>query len=132
MRIRYLYNTGVALAAGFLVVATQSFSAAVVAWLTFGIAAAITLAALGILAAPSGLVHRILGGLTLTLGVWTIVASLVFVPTTVLWLGFASALAFVGLALAGLTIHEFTTERVVHSFEVGQLDNRRHREPAAA
>jgi hypothetical protein len=132
MSIRYLYNTGVALAAGFLVVATQSFSAAVVAWLTFGIAAAITLASLGIIAAPGGLAQRVLGGATLTLGVWTIVASLVFVPATVVWLGFASALAFVGLALAGLTIHEFTTERVVHSLEFGQLDNRRQRDPVAA
>jgi hypothetical protein len=26
----------------------------------------------------------------------------------------------VGLAVIGLTVHEFTTERVVHSLEVGQ------------
>ena len=52
------------------------------------------------------------------LGAWTIVASLVFAGSVVTWLGFASAVVFVGLALIGLTFHELYTERVVRSFEV--------------
>jgi hypothetical protein len=46
------------------------------------------------------------------------VASLVFAGSTITWLGFASGAAFVALALTGLTLHEVSTERVVHSIEV--------------
>jgi hypothetical protein len=118
MRTRFFYNLMLALAAGFLVVATQAFAAGTVTWLTFGIAVGITAAALVTIPMRSGLVQRILSGLTVGLGVWTIVLSLVFVPTTVVWLGFASAIGFVVLACAGLMVHELTTERVVHALEV--------------
>jgi hypothetical protein len=123
MNTRFLYNMLVAVSAGFLVVATQAFIPVTVAWLTFGIAAGITIAAAVTIALRVGLVQRILSTLTVGLGAWTIVASLVFAPTTVVWLGFASAIAFVALAVGGLTAHELTTERVVHSFEVHARDH---------
>jgi hypothetical protein len=128
MRTRFFYNSLLALTAGFLVVATQVFTPVAVAWITFGIGVGITLAALAVLRLRTGLVQRVLSGLTVGLGAWTIVASLVFAPTTVIWLGFASALAFVGLAFAGLTAHELTTERIVHSLDIPV----REREPIAA
>ncbi len=118
MRIRFLYNIVLSLAAGFLVVVTQAFTPIAVAWLTFAIAIGVTAAALGMVALRTGIVQRVLSAVTVPIGAWTIVASLVFAPTTVVWLGFASALAFVAIAIAGLTAHELTTERVVHSFEV--------------
>jgi Asp-tRNA(Asn)/Glu-tRNA(Gln) amidotransferase A subunit family amidase len=118
MSIRYLYNITIALAAGFLVVATQAFAAPTVAWLTFAIAVGATALGAGMLFTHGGMSNRALAGVGVALGIWTIVASLVFAPATVVWLGFASALAFVGLALVGLTLHELTTERVVHSLEV--------------
>jgi hypothetical protein len=46
------------------------------------------------------------------------VASIVFSASVVTWLGFASGIGFVGLALIGLTLHELHTERVVHAFDV--------------
>jgi hypothetical protein len=52
-----------------------------------------------------------------------------FFPTTVVWLGFASACAFVLLGVAGLTAHELTTERVVHSLAV---EREPRRPPVAA
>ena len=52
------------------------------------------------------------------LGAWTIVASMGFAPITVLWLGFAAALGFAALGIAGLIVHEYETERVVHELEV--------------
>jgi membrane-associated phospholipid phosphatase len=131
MRIRYLYNIALGLAAGFLVVATQAFAPTTVAWLTFAIAAGVTALSVGIAPLRTGLVQRVLSVASTVLGAWTIVASLVFAPTTVLWLGFASALAFVGLAVIGLTAHELTTERVVHSLEVERSPRIGH-EPAAA
>lgn len=76
------------------------------------------------------------GGLVAVLGAWTIVASLVFVPTTAATLGFASALGFVALGVVGLTAHELTTERVVHSLEVEESEGARRpladRQPVAA
>lgn len=128
MSTRFFYNTLLAIAAGFLVVATQAFLPVTVAWITFGIAAGITLAGLVTVSLPVGLPQRILSGLAVGLGIWTIVASLVFAPTTVVWLGFASAIAFVALAFGGLTAHELRAERVVHSLEVSS----REREPIAA
>jgi hypothetical protein len=128
MRTRFFYNSLLALAAGFLVVATQAFAPVTVAWITFGIAAGITAAALGMIPLRTGLIQRGLAALTVGLGAWTIVLSLVFAPTTVVWLGFASALAFVALAFAGLTAHELTTERIVHSLDVPMHE----REPVTA
>jgi hypothetical protein len=124
MSTRYLYNLALALVAGFLVVATQAYTPGTVASLTFAIAIGVTAVSLGMIAVRGGIVHRALSGLAAVIGGWTIVASLVFASTTVVWLGFGSALALVGLGVIGLTIHELTTERVVHSLEV-------EREPVA-
>jgi hypothetical protein len=118
MNIRYPYNIGLALVAGFLVVATQAFAPTTVACLTFAIVTGATLAALGSIPARVGLFQRAPSGVTAVVGAWTIVATLVFAPTTVVWLGFASAVALLALAVAGLTAHELSTERVVHSIEV--------------
>ena len=132
MSIRYLYNIALGLAAGFLVVASVAFAAPTVAWLTFAIAAGITAVSAGLLLLPGALAQRSLTAATGLLGIWTIVASLVFTPGTVVSLGFASALAFVALAVAGLTLHELTTERVVHSFEVEGSRNRREEDSLIA
>ena len=48
-----------------------------------------------------------------------------------MWLGFASAVALVALAIVGLTIHEVTTERVVHSIQV-EHEPALRRDPLAA
>jgi hypothetical protein len=117
MSTRYLSNLLLLVAAGFLVVVTQAFAPVAVAWITFGVAIGFTAIGVGMLAHRAAL-QRVVAGLVSVIGTWTIIASLVFAPTTVLWLGFASALAVVGLSLIGLTAHELTTERVVHSLEV--------------
>jgi hypothetical protein len=115
---RFVSNLTLGLLAGFLVVATMSFAPASVAWITFGIAIAATVVGLSMAGGIRDLAQRGLGALVAVIAIWTIVASLVFVPTTVVWLGFASALALVGLAVAGLIEHELRAERVVHSLEV--------------
>jgi len=124
MSTRYFSNLVLALIGGFLVVATMAFAPLTAAWLTFGIAVGATVISLYMVGFEKTLPQRILGGLLAILGAWTIVASLVFAPTTVVWLGFASAIAFVALAVAGLTIHELSTERVVHSLEVQHVQER--------
>lgn len=131
MNIRYVSNLVLALVAGFLVVATQAFSPAIAAALVFAIAIGATVLSLGTIAAPTTTAQRAISGVAAVVGGWTVVASLVFFPTTVVWLGFASALALVGLAVIGMTAHELTTERVVHSLEV-EREPLEHREPLAA
>jgi hypothetical protein len=131
MTTRYLSNLALALAAGFLVVATMAFSAPIAAALTFAIAIGATVLSVGTLVMDTTIAQRVISALAAAIGIWTIVASLVFFPTTVVWLGFASALGLVALAVAGLTAHELTTERVVHSFEV-ERQPLHSREPIAA
>ena len=118
MNSRYVTNIGLALMGGFLVVVSQAWSVSVFMWVMLGIgAAAVALA--GSIALPGrGRSQRMLDGIIGVLGAWTIVASLVFGGTAVTWLGFASGVALVALAVIGLSIHELYTERVVHSFEV--------------
>lgn len=123
MSTRYLNNLALTLVAGFLVVATQAFIPTTVAWLSFAIAITFTVISLEMLVVRTTIAQRVISGLTGVIGIWTIVASLVFPATTVVWLGFAAGAAVVALGVAGLTAHELTTERVVHSLQV-------EREPA--
>lgn len=119
MRTRYLTNIALALLGGFLVVVSQAFSASTLTWLMLGvgvIAMAISLPAVAI--RTRGLPQRGMDLLIAGIGAWTIIAGLVFAGAAVTWLGFASGVAIVAMAVIGLTAHELSTERVVHSLEV--------------
>ncbi len=118
MNSRYLTNAALLLAGAFLVVVSQAFGAGVFMWLMLGVGVFGVLESGAILAGRRGLPQRGLDATIGILGAWTIVASLVFSGTVVTWLGFASGVAFVVLAMIGLTLHELVTERVVHSIEV--------------
>jgi hypothetical protein len=119
MRFRFLTNVVLVVLSGFLVVASMAFGVPVFTWLMFGAGiAALAFAAPTITVVARGLPQRGLDGIIGLLGTWTIVASMVFAGAAITWLGFASGVALAALALAGLTIHELSTERVVHSFEV--------------
>jgi 4-amino-4-deoxy-L-arabinose transferase-like glycosyltransferase len=61
------------------------------------------------------------------LGVWSIVQAIVFTGTTLEWVSFATAAAAALLATVGLTLHEMTTERVVHELRVITGDERAER-----
>ena len=118
MSLKYVINLLVAVAGGFLVVASRTFAANTAGWLGLGIGIfAVVLAGLG--AAATGLRLRSVGyGVTAAVGVWTIVSSSVFSGALLGWLVFADALALVAVALADLTAHEVSTERVVHTIDV--------------
>ena len=118
---RFASFMALALLAVVLVVATQAFALAVVQWLTFGIAVASLVLTLGIaVGARRHLPSAILGGFGSIVSAWTIVASLVFGLSTVMWLGFAAGVALIAIAAGGLVAHEFSTERVVHSFSLAE------------
>jgi hypothetical protein len=59
-----------------------------------------------------------------------VVESLLFTGATLTWLSFGAAAAIAALALAGLTLHEVGSERVVHALEVREAQ--RHEVGAAA
>ncbi|HEY7046650.1 MAG TPA: hypothetical protein VH373_05480 [Jatrophihabitantaceae bacterium] len=118
MSLKYAINLLVALAGGFLVVASRTFAANTTGWLGLGIGIfAVVVAGLG--AAAAGLRLRSVGyAVTAAVGVWTIVSSSVFSGALLGWVVFADALALVAVALADLTAHEVSTERVVHTIDV--------------
>jgi hypothetical protein len=118
MSLKYMINLLVTLAGGVLVVASRTFAPNTAGWIGLGIGIfAVVLGGGGL--AASGLRARSLGYATTSLvGLWTIVSSTVFSGTLLGWLMFADALALVAVALADLTAHEVTTERVVHTLDV--------------
>ena len=67
--------------------------------------------------------HRIGYGLIGIVGLWSLVAALVFSGTALTWFVFADAIAVGVLALADLAVHEATTERIVHQLEVRDLSH---------
>lgn len=115
--IRYTAYLFTALVAGFIVVVTQAFVPSTAAWLAFGggVFFIVTAAAQAVWA---GLEHRLVYAATEVLGILMVIETLAASGSTVRWLSFAGALAVLALQLIGLTIHELSTERVVHSLEV--------------
>jgi hypothetical protein len=119
MSTRYLTNMGLALLGGFLVVVSQAFAVATFSWLMLGVGiATLVITGPAVAIRSRGQVQRILDYVFALLGAWTIIASQVFGGEAVTWLGFASGIAMVALSVAGLSAHELSTERVVHSFEL--------------
>jgi voltage-gated potassium channel Kch len=105
-------------AGGFLAVAAMAFSAPLAGWVGFGVFTGLTV--LGGVAAvfTTRRGARIGHGLLGLVGLWALIAALVFTGSAGIWLVFADALAVALLGLADLTAHEATTERVVHQLEV--------------
>lgn len=130
MSTRFVTNTIVGVAAGFVVVATQSFSSSTAGWIAFGIAIGIlALAGLAQVDASRGDVQRIIDGIVALVAAWTIVASVVFDGTTSKWLSLGEGLALIGLALAGLTYNEIREQMALQaSSDTGMRDSLR---PAA-
>lgn len=118
MSIRYLSSLGLAVIAGFEIVAFQAFSPAVYAWLAFGGGIAIVTIALATAAVDRGKAQRALNALAAVAGGWIIVSSLVFSSSTVVWLGFSAAAAVAVLAVVGLTLHELRDERALHAVDM--------------
>jgi hypothetical protein len=122
------------LGGGFLVVAVFAWAPTTAAWLGFAVSIPLLVFGLAIahstLRGGAAIGERVgvtaLGLSTAVIATWTIIASLVFAPSTARWLIFASACAYVTLSMASLVIREITTERVVHHLELGE------REPIAA
>ncbi len=121
MSSRYFTNALIAVLAGTLVVFTQSLSSSAVMWTGLGIAIVVLVVSLlAQLDTDRGIAQRALDGV---MGI-TSVALIVFTAGTfsggaLVWLVFAFALGFVGVAITGLTLHEIENWRAAHN--LGQL-----------
>jgi uncharacterized membrane protein len=123
MRIRYISWLTLGVAAAFLVVATAAFTLPVITALALAISIGMLLVSLGIAREYRDHVATLVPALVAAVvSAWTIIASQVFAESTVQNLTLASALAISGLAIVGMTVHELSSERVVHSLEVGAGD----------
>ena len=100
---------------------SQSFGSDVIRWTGFGVAIAILLVSLiAQLDAHRGTAQRGLdAAMAITAATLIVFTAGAFSGTTVVWLVFAFGLAFLGIAVAGLTLHEIETWRDAH--DLGQL-----------
>ena len=115
---RFILDNLFLLAAAFLVVASMTWGAGLAGWIAFGVSAGITVIA-GTSAVLATRDDRKLGhGLVALVALWSLSAALAFSGTLLTWLVFADAIAVGLLALADLTAHEATTEKVVHQLVV--------------
>jgi hypothetical protein len=121
MSTRYLTNVIIAVLGGALVVFTQSLSSSAIRWTGFGVAIAVLLVSLlAQLGAHRGIAQRGLDAvMAVTAGTLIVFSAGAFTGTVLEWLVFAFALGFVGIALAGLTLHEIETWREAH--DLGEL-----------
>jgi hypothetical protein len=126
--IRYASYLLTALVAGFIVVVTQAFAPSTAAWLAFAAGIFFIVVAAG-QALWTTLAHRVIEFGIGVLGILMVIESLLASGSNVQWLSFAGALGVLALSLIGLTIHELSTERVVHSLEVSS-EKTNARQPA--
>lgn len=117
MRIDFLSRLALLVGAAFLVVVTQAWSGATLEWLF--IAGGIVMLALAALDFTGDRVaQRGLDAALALLGAWSIIEALVFGGSAREWISFATAVAAGAVAIAGLVLHELSTERVVHELAV--------------
>jgi hypothetical protein len=119
---RFALNTFAVLAGGFLAVSAMTFTAPVVGWLGFGVSTAVAVAGIAGLVLARRVSAKAGHGVLAAVGLWSLIAALVFSGGAMTWLVFAAGAAFVAAGLGDLTAHELSTERVVHSLEVRPAD----------
>ena len=130
MSIRYATYLVFAVVAGFIVLVTQAFGAPAAGWIAFGGGAVFAVVAAG-MTVRSVLVHRAIYAGISTLGVLILIETRLASGDVMTALSLAGGLAVLALSLAGLTLHEISTERVVHSLELAP-ENSEVNQPLAA
>lgn len=120
MRLHFISRLALLIAGSFLVVASQEgvwTGNSTLKWMFVGGGIfAILVAAAD--AMHDAIEQRGLDFLTALVGAWMIVEAFVLTQTDLKWWAFGSAAAIAGLSTIGLTIHEWSTERVVHELRV--------------
>ena len=100
---------------GFVVVATRAFHPVPVGWIAFGIGIAILIVTvLAQLDRLRGATQRVLDASTVAVAGLMMAFGFAASGRSVTWLSFAFSLGVVGLAFAGLTLHEISNWRAAH------------------
>lgn len=115
---RFALDTTAVLAGAFLAVSAETFTASTAGWLSFGVSAAAAVAGATAAAFAHRTTQKAGHGLLAAVGLWSLIAALTFTGQTLTWLVLANGIALVVAALADLTAHELTSERVVHQLDV--------------
>ena len=120
MRIssRYVLDIAFMLSAAFLAVWAMAFAPAVISWVAFGVAAGVTVVALGSVLIARRDSRKVGHSMVALIALLTAVIAPLFAGTALTWTVFGLAIAFGVAAIGDLTVHELTTERVVHQLEV--------------
>jgi len=118
LSFRFMLDNLFLLAAAVLVVASMAWSSKTAGWTAFGVSTGIAVIAAASAAISKRNAVKIGHGLVGLAALWSLVAALAFSGTVLTWLVFADAIAVGVLALADLTAHEATTEKVVHQLVV--------------
>ena len=118
---RFMLDSLYVVAGAFLTVAAMAWSAGTAGWTAFGVSAGVAVIAAASVVLATKAAHRFGHGLIALVAVWSLIAALIFSGSLLTWFVFGDAIALGVLALADLTSHEASTERVVHSLEVRDL-----------
>lgn len=102
----------------FLAVSAMAFTAPVAGWIGFGVFTGLTVAAFASALFGRGAARKISHSALGLVGLWSLIAALLFSGTALTWLVFAGAAALAVVALGDLAVHEVSTERVVHQLVV--------------
>jgi len=120
---RFLFDSLFVVAGASLTVTSMAWAANTAGWTAFGVSAGVAVLAALSIALTRKNSQRVGHGLLGLVGVWSVVASLVFSGSLLTWFIFADAIAVGVVALADLAVHEATTERIVHQLEVRDLSS---------
>ena len=115
---RFLFDSLFVVAGAFLTVAAMAWAANTAGWTAFGVSVGVAVLAAASVALSRKTSQRAGHGLLALIGVWSVIAALVFSGSLLTWFVFADAIAVGVAALADLAAHEATTERIVHSLEI--------------
>lgn len=115
---RFAVDNLLVIGGAFLVAAAMAFSAPVAGWVGFGVFTGLAVMATASAALTRQAAQRTGHGLLALVGLWSLIAALIFSGAALTWLVFADAIAIGVLALADLTVHEVSAERVVHHLQV--------------
>jgi len=119
MRLHFISRLALLITGSFLVVATQEgiWAGTTLKWM-FVVGGALALAIAAADALLESLQQRGIDSVTALLGAWMIVEVLTLSQGDVKWWSFGAAAALAAVSAAGLILHEWSTERVVHELRV--------------
>lgn len=126
MRLHFISRLALLITGSFLVLATQEsiWTGSPLKWM-FIAGGALAIVAVAADAMLDSIEQRALDVVTAFVGAWMIVGAAALSQGDVKWWSFGSAVAITALSAIGLTIHEWSTERVVHELRVTHHEDAR-------